>query len=292
MFSKGPARAVKSSKSMTKASVIILAYNHEQWIDEAIASVVGQSIAGDIEVIAHDDCSTDQTFAKLTRWRDKYPALIRVFRSQQNLGSQKLLKQRFVSLINEECRGAYLHVLEGDDFWVDKEKLEKQIRFLDANIEWAMCFHNVNLVSEDGAFVSELIPSNFRRDVSQEHLRNFQYAYLHMNSLCFRNVKPTMPGEFYLSKNGDMFFPFAYGRAGAAKFLENVTPSAYRQTNKGAWTALSPSQKAANKLQTAALITSCLISDGNTNGAIAQVSGRVIPNANNVIALAKNNGGT
>lgn len=269
---------------MVKVSVIILTYNHEKWIDDAIASVLNQSISNEIEVIIHDDCSTDQTLTKALQWRDRHPDIIRVISPKENSWSKKQFERRIISLMNEDTRGTYIALLEGDDYWGDGDKLRKQTLFLDSNHEFAMCFHNVNLVSESGEFLSELIPHRLRKDYSAIALRRFNYAYIHLNSLCFRNYKLELPEEAFLSRNGDMFLPFAYGAHGGAKFLSDVLPSCYRQTSHGVWAGISPMQKNINKFQTKLLIASCLLTTGDTKFALAILSQEIIPVANELLA--------
>ena len=268
---------------MVKVSVIILTYNHEKWIDDAVESVLNQSISSEVEIIIHDDCSTDGTLTKVLQWRDKHPDLIRVISAPENLHSKNRFQRRIVSLINEESRGAYFHILDGDDYWSDKDKLRKQTSFLDANPEFSMCFHNVNLVSEGGEFLSELIPPDMRKDYSGISLRRFNFAYLHLSALCLRNFKSEFPGEYFLSKNGDHFFPFAYGTQGGAKFLGEVLPSCYRQTGHGVWSGISPMQKKIDKLQTGFLMASCLLSIGDAKFALMQLTQRIIPVANEIL---------
>lgn len=129
-----------------KVSVLMLAYNQESYIDEAIRSVVLQRTAFPIELIVADDASTDHTLDRVHYWQQRYPERMVVLPPTQNLG----LARNFVRAYSH-ARGEYIAVCEGDDFWTDKRKLQIQADFMDAHPEYAMCFHRVvNFYQADG----------------------------------------------------------------------------------------------------------------------------------------------
>lgn len=121
-----------------KVSVLMLAYNQEQYIDEAIRSVVMQQTNFDFELIIGDDGSTDGTAQRCRFWQQRYPDRIRLLDHPDNVG----LARNFVRTYNE-AQGEYIAICEADDFWTDKHKLQIQVDFLDAHAEYAMCFHRV-----------------------------------------------------------------------------------------------------------------------------------------------------
>lgn len=106
-------------------SVLVFAYNHEDYIEEAINSVVSQKCSFDFEVIVSDDCSTDSTLRIINQLQLKYPNLIRIISNGRNLG----LNRTFVNAVRS-AKGVYLAPLGGDDYWIVENKLEMQVQKL------------------------------------------------------------------------------------------------------------------------------------------------------------------
>lgn len=130
-----------------KVSVLMLAYNQQQYIDEAIRSVVMQATRFRFELIVADDASTDATPERIAHWKQRFPDIIRVLPRQENLG----LARNFIRAYRE-TRGQYIAVCEADDFWTDRHKLQLQADFMDRHTEYSMCFHRVvNYYEADGS---------------------------------------------------------------------------------------------------------------------------------------------
>lgn len=130
-----------------KVSVLMLAYNQQQYIDEAIRSVVLQQTNFDYELIIGDDGSTDDTMARCREWQQRYPNRIRLLDHRENVG----LARNFIRTYNQ-ATGRYIAICEADDFWTDRRKLQIQADFLDAHPEYSMCFHRVvNYYQADGS---------------------------------------------------------------------------------------------------------------------------------------------
>lgn len=128
-----------------KVSVLMITYNHERYIAQALDSVLMQQVAFDYEIVVGEDCSTDATRAILRRYQQQYPERIRVLLPEANLG----MVGNFIATY-QQCRGEYIALLDGDDYWSSAEKLQRQVDFLDAHPECSACFHNV-LVHHEGA---------------------------------------------------------------------------------------------------------------------------------------------
>jgi glycosyltransferase involved in cell wall biosynthesis len=121
-------------------SVHLLTYNHAQFIRQSIESVVAQETTFPFEIIIGDDHSTDGTSAIVDEYAVKYPDLIKVVRGKKNGGPQPNSIR-----ILENCSGKYMAALEGDDYWIDPYKLQKQADFMEANPEFAICFTNTRV---------------------------------------------------------------------------------------------------------------------------------------------------
>lgn len=121
-----------------KVSVVMIAYNKQDYIAEAVAGVVNQKCGFDIELIVMDDCSTDDTPAIVAQWVRCYPRIIRYFRNEKNLGLQGNYIEGF-----KHCRGEYLAICDADDYWFYRRKLQVMCDYMDAHRNCAIAFHRV-----------------------------------------------------------------------------------------------------------------------------------------------------
>lgn len=131
-------------KTEIKVSVLMLTYNQERYIDEAIRSVMLQQTSFSFELIIGNDASTDKTADVCRMWQERYPQQIVLLDREQNLGLQQNFIQTYA-----HCRGTHVAICEGDDFWTNKHKLQKQADFLDAHSDYSACFHRVVNYFED-----------------------------------------------------------------------------------------------------------------------------------------------
>ena len=114
-----------------KLSVIFITYNHAKYVEKALMSVVSQKADFPFEVVVGDDCSTDGTQEILKRIASEHPEVKLNLRSE-NTGGRPTLN---VYETTKKCTGQYLAYLEGDDFWTDDRKLQKQVEFLENHLE-------------------------------------------------------------------------------------------------------------------------------------------------------------
>lgn len=119
-------------------SVLMLAYNQQDTIDEAIRSVVLQHTGFPFELVVADDASTDGTPDCVRRWAERYPHIVRLLRRESNLG----LQRNFIDAYSQ-LRGRYMAICEGDDWWCSRHKLSRQVAEMEAHPECTVCFHRV-----------------------------------------------------------------------------------------------------------------------------------------------------
>ena len=153
-----------------KVSVLMITYNHEKFIDHALESVLMQSVDFDYEIVIGEDCSTDRTREIVAGYQKKYPENIRVLFSENNMGMLRNYARTF-----KACKGQYIAVLDGDDYWSSPYKLKKQVEFLNAHPECSICFHKVRALydgsgksivmgppgEKDRYLLKDLVPKNF-----------------------------------------------------------------------------------------------------------------------------------
>jgi glycosyltransferase involved in cell wall biosynthesis len=162
----------------TIVSICMITYNHENFIREAIEGVLMQKTTFPIELIIGEDCSTDKTRHIVREYAEKYPEIIRPLLPEKNLG----VKDNFIQTL-QACTGKYIALCEGDDYWIDPYKLQKQVDFLEANEDFSICFHNVKIL-EDGILVDDFITRQVPDITSIKDLARGNY--IHTPSVVFR----------------------------------------------------------------------------------------------------------
>jgi glycosyltransferase involved in cell wall biosynthesis len=126
-------------------SIIVLTYNHEKFIRQALDSIIMQKVCFSYEILVGDDASTDGTQSILKEYKAKYPDLFHIEFRTENLGATRNAYDLLI-----KARGKYLATLEGDDYWIDPNKLQIQIDFLENNPNFIGCTHECLLVDING----------------------------------------------------------------------------------------------------------------------------------------------
>ena len=137
-----------------KVSVCVPAYNHEKYIAQMLDGALMQQTTFPFEIVIGDDASTDRTQEIIREYIERYPGRIRAFLHKENQGPKEpreFAGRNNVLALLKACRGEYVAICEGDDYWTDPLKLQKQVDFLDANPDFAICHHNVEVIYEDGS---------------------------------------------------------------------------------------------------------------------------------------------
>ena len=126
-------------------SVVMIAYNVERYIAQALDSVLNQSLDGELEIVVGEDRSTDGTREILLAYGRRHPQRIRPLLRERNLG----MNRNFVETLLA-ARGEYIALLDGDDYWTTPDKLQTQVDYLRTHRECSACFHNATVVYENG----------------------------------------------------------------------------------------------------------------------------------------------
>lgn len=128
-------------------SVCCITYNHEPYIAQTLDGFLLQKTSFPFEVLIHDDASTDRTADIIREYERKFPKIIKPIYQKENQYSQG--KREISETWNfPRAKGKYIAMCEGDDYWIDENKLQMQVDFLENNPEYGMCYTNFNLVSE------------------------------------------------------------------------------------------------------------------------------------------------
>ena len=213
-------------------SVVCTTFNHESYIRPALDGFVIQQCNFPIEVIVHDDASTDNTVAIIQEYVAKYP-FIRAILQTENQYSKGFNIWGY--LFEKETKGKYIALCEGDDYWTDPYKLQKQVDFLEANEDFAICFHPVKIrMEEEDKIVDDFITPNVFdvTDIYQLAGEN----YIQTVTVVFKTNSHVFD-EFNKMKNlavGDYVLHMLNAQYGKIKKL-NDCMAVYRMHNGGIW---------------------------------------------------------
>ncbi|WP_312991611.1 glycosyltransferase family 2 protein [Chryseobacterium flavum] len=203
----------------TLVSVIMITYGHEKYITESINGILSQQLDAEIELIISDDCSPDNTDSIVRNIIDTHPNghWIKYIRHTQNKGAIP----NFVWTISQ-AKGKYIAICEGDDYWTDPLKLQKQVDFLEGNKDFVLCFHKVKILKPTGELVDDFItkiPENFEQRETLAKKLN----YIHTPSVLFRNVIQSEIDslEFKSAPIGDYFLYMILTKYGKIGYLED-----------------------------------------------------------------------
>ena len=211
-------------------SVCIITYNQAPFIGQAIESVVSQRVNFPIEILIGDDCSTDGTQVIIQQWADRYPDLIRPVLHPRNLGQNGLFNTLETYKL---AAGTYLAAMDGDDYWTDPLKLQKQVDFLDANPDFSTCFHNALITYEDGSPSYVLnAPDQPAVTTIEDLIGEEEIWFMATSSVLFRNQIRTYPDWFMKSVSGDIPRYVLLAKLGKIGYLPDVM-SVYRKNRGG-----------------------------------------------------------
>ena len=204
-------------------SVLMITYGHEKYIRQAIEGVLMQETDFDFELIVANDNSPDNSDKVIVDLIENHPKgkLIKYIDRKNNIGMQANFSDAY-----SNCSGKYIANCEGDDYWTDPYKLQKQVDFLEANPDYVLSFHKVKILQPNGDLVEDFItkvPENYETQETLARLGN----YFHTPSVVFRNIIMEFPPEFSLSPVGDYFLYMMLAEHGKLNYI-NEEMAVYR----------------------------------------------------------------
>jgi glycosyltransferase involved in cell wall biosynthesis len=231
-------------------SITCITYNHEKYIAQAIESFLMQRTNFPYEIIVGEDCSTDGTRQVVQDYCRRYPDIVKLVTSECNVGAR-----RNGIRIRNEARGKYIAICEGDDYWTDPLKLQKQVDFLEANPDYVLCYHNVNKVDSGGALQQAGVTDN---SVELHEWQDIFHLSIPPLAVVFRNCIHTYPDEFLKVFNGDAFLfgmLSGYGKMARLGFVGGD----YRRHTGGVYSAVGQLENTRRSLHTRRLMLQCAV---------------------------------
>lgn len=215
----------------TKLTIITTTYNQEKYIKSALDGFVMQKTNFPFIAYISDDCSTDSTVKILKKYAKKYPDIIKPKFNKKNVGPM----DNFINTLSL-AETEYVALCDGDDYWTDSEKLQKQVDFLDHHKDYSVCFHKTNIFFEDKSKPEEIYPKDFKETSTLDDL--LKESFIPANTVVYRwrfnkkeNLKDIFPQNIV---PGDYYIHLLHAEKGKIGFINEVM-SCYRRHAGGMW---------------------------------------------------------
>lgn len=233
-------------------SVLMITYGHENYIRLAIEGVLMQQSAFDFQLVIANDNSPDNSHSIITDIINNHPkgGIIKYIDRSANIGMQNNFLDAY-----SHCAGKYIANCEGDDYWTDPLKLQKQIDFLENNPDYVLCFHKVKVLESDGNLVDDSItniPTEYETIEALATCGN----YIHTPSVVYRNCIKSLPTEFAQTPIGDYFLYMLLAQYGKIKYIDE--PMAVYRHGVGVFSGNSSDVMLYKSTKTFVLIASAL----------------------------------
>lgn len=201
-------------------SICLITYNHEKYISQCIEGILSQKIDMPLEIVIGDDNSIDKNRMIITKFRQRYPNIIKPIFREKNIG----VVHNFIDTLNN-CKGKYIAMISGDDYWTDHYKLQKQVNFLKKHPDYVLVCHNANLLHETNVGFVELGPVN---QIKQSF--DFSLKDLIVTNPCIasqvmfkNNLITEFPEIYYKSTGEDRQLYMLLSQYGKCRFDSEVT---------------------------------------------------------------------
>lgn len=206
-----------------KLSIFVVTYNQEQYIRQALDSILMQQVDFAYEVIVGEDCSTDGTGAICDEYAAKYP-FFHIYHHKTNLG----LVKNWEFVLNH-CTGKYVAMLEGDDYWIDAHKLQKQVDYLEAHKNVGLCYTDCDIYYEENKKWERAIYASARESFNAKTVKEPMTVWYKANNtwLYRKSVSDNIkPNKSYI--DGALYFLYNMCLLADVEYIDRVT-AVYRR---------------------------------------------------------------
>lgn len=210
-------------------SVWMVTYNHGAYIRKAIESVMMQKTTFPFKLYIGEDCSTDDTAAICIEYKNKFPEKIELFLNPKNLGASLNAMQVYDACFNSGAK--YIALLDGDDYWSDPLKLQKQVDALEIRPDCSICFTNLaTLIESEQKFVQNCLKINPTRTLDVYDLTK---QYIYTSTVLFRNKIKKLPDWMLGNIGGDTTLFLLLSEDGSKAFFLPEETTVYREHTGG-----------------------------------------------------------
>ncbi|MBE0639810.1 MAG: glycosyltransferase [Bacteroidales bacterium] len=239
-----------------------MTYMHENFIRECIEGILMQKTTFPVQVLIHDDASTDNTAEIVREYELKYPRLIKAYYQKENSYTKPDKRKRRADFSSWRI-GKYEALCEGDDYWTDPMKLQKQVDFLEGNEKYVMCFHKIYADWSGKLTDDESIERRYQAVIDKKMITINDLLkignFIHTCSVVFRNQLIKFPFEMEYSPVGDYFLFILLSEKGYLYRLDDYM-GIYRR-GVGTYSSLEPQEMHRKIVQYHIAILSYLTND-------------------------------
>lgn len=218
-------------------SISFITFNQAPYLRACLDGFLMQKTSFIFEILIHDDCSTDETREIIEEYSKKYPDIIFPIFQTENQYS-KGVRGMMARFNFPRSRGKYLALCEGDDYWSDPYKLQKQVDFLENNPDFSICFHNMKILNESNPSAIEFTNSKDQESVSSILDLASKGNFMFTASVVFKKPKDGFPNWLTDLPIGDYAVHLFNAQFGKIKFLDQVM-GVYRIHTGGVWGSFS-----------------------------------------------------
>lgn len=210
-----------------KVSVVCTVFRHEAYLRQCLDGFIMQKTTFPIEVIVHDDCSPDNSATIMHEYEEKHPGIIRCIYQKENQLSQG--KVPLWDIVFPMTKGEYIAICEGDDYWIDPYKLQKQVDFMEQHPDYIACFHNARVQYKNHVSLFNDLSENCCP--STEDIIRRQW-FIATPTLLFRNCLKEIPEWSNKVVNGDYMIELLLASKGKFYYMDDVMAT-YRRFGEG-----------------------------------------------------------
>ena len=222
-----------------RLSILVVTYNQESYIRNAMDSIFRQTFEGLIELVIADDASTDNTLAIINEYEGRDPQFrLKYLDKTNNLGITKNYQRGFAA-----CTGEYVAILEGDDYWISPFKLQRQVSFLDTHWECNLCGVNYFVFEENRSHMYPRTSIGFEHRLISAREAIFDHLVSNFSTCMYRkSALDALPDELFNICSYDWIVNICVARNSMMGFLEEPM-SVYRLHPNGVWNQLDQVKK-------------------------------------------------
>ena len=238
---------IKHKEENLKVSISCLVYNHEPYLRECFDGFMMQKTNFDFEVLVHDDASTDNSASIIREYETKYPDIFKPIYQTENQYSKGVKVSATFNF--PRAKGKYIAMCEGDDYWTDPLKLQKQVDFLETHPDYVMCSHRFKLYIQDEGIFSKDWYNEIYSDIEYDLKCLIKGAwYHHPLSVVFRRsaMDLNIYSKYAISMDAVLFFHLLKKGKG---MMFNNDWAVYRIHKGGVWSGINYNAKLKNEFK-------------------------------------------